>query len=286
MSRNLPALVGWMAGTLVSFSALAVSIRELQGHLSVFEMLSLRNAAGLAILLAHALARPDLRASLRPRRMGLQVFRNVVHFAGTYAWAVGVTLLPLALVFALEFTTPIWVAGLAVLVLRERLTATRLAAIALGFVGVLVILRPGLSSLQLGALVVLFSAMAFGVTTIATKTLTRTESTFAILVWMNALQLPMNLAGADPWFWTRLPEAPLLPILGVCILGLSAHWCLTNAYRCGDAILVVPLDFLRVPLIALVGFALYDERIDPFLFAGAGLIIAGILWNLRAEARA
>jgi drug/metabolite transporter (DMT)-like permease len=286
MSRNLPALIGWMAGTLVSFSALAVSIRELQGRLSVFEMLSLRNAAGLLILLGLALARPDLRAGLRPRRMGLQAFRNVVHFAGTYAWALGVTLLPLALVFALEFTTPIWVAGLAVLVLRERLTPTRLAAIVLGFVGVLVILRPGVSSLQLGALIVLFSAMAFGVTTIATKALTRTESTFAILVWMNALQLPMNLAGADPWFWTRLPEAPLLPILGVCILGLSAHWCLTNAYRCGDAILVVPLDFLRVPLIALVGFALYDERIDPFLFAGAGLIIAGILWNLRAEARA
>jgi len=139
MTRNLPALIGWMAGTLVSFSALAVSIRELQGALSVFEMLALRNAAGVAILLGLALGRPDLRATLRPRRMRLQVFRNVVHFAGTYAWALGVTLLPLALVFALEFTTPIWVAGLAVLVLRERLTPTRLAAIILGFVGVLVI---------------------------------------------------------------------------------------------------------------------------------------------------
>ncbi|HYF52780.1 MAG TPA: DMT family transporter [Salinarimonas sp.] len=285
MTRNLPALVGWMAGTLVSFSALAVSIRELKAHLSVFEMLSLRNAAGLAILLALALARPELRAGLRPRRMGLQVFRNVVHFAGTYAWALGVTLLPLALVFALEFTTPIWVAGLAVLVLRERLTGPRIAAVVLGFLGVLLILRPGVGGLQIGALVVLFSALAFGVTTIATKALTRTESTFAILVWMNALQLPMNLAGADPAFWARLPDAPLLPLLGVCGLGLSAHWCLTNAYRHGDAILVVPLDFLRVPLIALVGFALYGETVDPFLFAGAGLIIAGILWNLRAEAR-
>jgi drug/metabolite transporter (DMT)-like permease len=286
MTRNLPALVGWMAGTLVSFSARAVSIRELQGHLSVFEMLSLRNAAGLAILLALALARPELRATLKPRRMRLQVFRNVVHFAGTYAWALGVTLLPLALVFALEFTTPIWVAALAVLILRERLTGPRIAAIALGFVGVLVILRPGLSGLQVGALIVLFSALAFGVTTIATKALTRTESTFAILVWMNALQLPMNLAGADFGFWARLPEAPLLPLVGICVLGLSAHWCLTNAYRHGDAILVVPLDFLRVPLIALVGFLLYRETLDPFLFAGAGLIIAGILWNLRAEARA
>ncbi|KAA2237292.1 DMT family transporter [Salinarimonas soli] len=286
MTRNLPALIGWMAGTLVSFSALAVSIRELQGRFSVFEMLSLRNAAGLAILLGLALARPDLRATLRPRRVPLQVFRNVVHFGGTYAWAVGVTVLPLALVFALEFTTPIWVAGLAVLVLGERLTGPRIAAIALGFLGVIVILRPGASGLQIGALLVLFAAMAFGVTTISTKALTRTESTFAILVWMNALQLPMNLAGADPLFWTRIPDAPLLPVLGICVLGLSAHWCLTNAYRYGDAILVVPLDFLRVPLIAIVGFALYAERLDPFLFAGAGLIIAGILWNLRAEARA
>lgn len=286
MTRNLPALVGWMAGTLVSFSALAVSIRELKPHLGVFEMLALRNAAGLAILLGLALLRPDLRGRLRPRRMGLQVLRNVVHFAGTYAWALGVTLLPLALVFALEFTTPIWVAGLAVLILGERLTGPRLAAIALGFVGVLVILRPGTSGLEIAALIVLFSAFAFGVTTIATKALTRTESTFAILVWMNALQLPMNLAGADWSAFARLPDAPLLAVAGICVLGLSAHWCLTNAYRHGDAILVVPLDFLRVPLIALVGFALYGETLDPFLFAGAGLIIAGILWNLRAETRA
>jgi drug/metabolite transporter (DMT)-like permease len=283
--RNVLAVVLWMIGTLVSFSATAVGVRALSRALSVPEILALRNAAGIAILLALAVPQPRLRANLKPRRLPLHLVRNVVHFGATYAWAIGITLLPLATVFALEFTLPIWVALLAVVFLRERLTGARVASIILGFTGVLVVLRPGVESLQIGAFVVLAAAFGFAVTTIATKKLTATETTFSILLWMNLIQLPLNLLGSAPAFWTKLDAWHVLPLIGVCVGGLSSHWCLTNAYRHGDAVMVVPLDFLRLPLIAFVGWQLYDEALDPFVFLGSALIVAGILWNLRAESR-
>ncbi|WP_349369162.1 DMT family transporter [Salinarimonas sp.] len=281
--RNVTAVVLWMAGALLSFSAIAVAVRELSGALSVFEMLAFRNAAGLAGLLAAALFLPRLRGQILPRRLGRHVQRNLVHFAGQYSWTVGVTLLPLAVVFAIEFTAPALTALFAVLLLGERLTRTRALAIGLGFLGVLVIVRPGMGEIGWPALVVLFAAFCFALTAIATKSLTRTESTYAILVSMNAMQLPLNLAGAKAGYLARLAEAPVLPLVALAIAGFTAHWCLTNAYRNGDAIMVVPLDFLRIPLIAVVGLMLYAEPLDPFVFAGAAIIVGGILVNLRAE---
>jgi drug/metabolite transporter (DMT)-like permease len=131
----------------------------------------------------------------------------------------------------------------------------------------------------------LAAALGFGITTVTTKMLTITESTVSILFWMNLMQLPLNLAGSSAGFLHRIDGSMTLPLLAVCVGGLAAHVCLTSAYRYGDTIMVVPLDFLRIPLIALVGWQFYGERVDPFVFAGAGLIIAGVLWNLRAEAK-
>jgi drug/metabolite transporter (DMT)-like permease len=283
--RNILLVVLWMSGALVSFSATAVAVRALSPSFSVFEILAMRNAAGIAILLAAAIVNPSLRGALVPRHMGLHAVRNGIHFAATYAWTLSVTLLPLATAFALEFTTPVWVAGLAVLMLGERLTAPRIVAILLGFVGVIVILRPGLEALRPAALVMLGAAFGFALTAIATKKLTLVVSTFAILFWMNTIQLPLNLIGTGAGFWTKVGAVHTLPLATICIAGLLSHLCLTNAYRYGDATMVVPLDFLRIPLIAVVGWQLYGEGLDPFVFLGSACIIAGILWNLRAEAR-
>ncbi|HEX9323370.1 MAG TPA: DMT family transporter, partial [Xanthobacteraceae bacterium] len=134
------------------------------------------------------------------------------------------------------------------------------------------------------ALIILGAAFGFAVSSIVTKKLIVTETTFAILFWMNAMQLPMNLAGSSPFFVTRIDLAQALPVLGVGIAGLTSHFCLTNAFRHGDASIVVPLDFLRIPLIALIGWSVYGEPLDGFVFAGAAIIITGIVWNLRAEA--
>jgi drug/metabolite transporter (DMT)-like permease len=218
--------------------------------------------------------------------MLMHLGRNAVHFAGTYGWTLGVTLLPLATVFAFEFTAPIWVALLAVPLLRETLTRGRIVALVLGFIGVLVILRPGFSSIQPASLIVLGAAFAFALTAIFTKALTRTESTFSILFWMNAMQLGANLVGSGRAFWSKIDGAQAVPLVTICVVGLLSHFCLTNAYRAGDATMVVPLDFLRIPLIAVVGWQLYDEALDPLVFLGSAAIVAGILFNLRSEARA
>jgi len=283
-NASIGRVVLWMSGVLLSFTIMAVSIRALARAFNVFEILAIRNAAGLTILLALACVRPALRASLLPRRMGMHALRNSVHFAAQYAWALSITLLPLATVFALEFTNPAWLALLAAWLLRERLTPSRAGAVVLGFLGVAVILRPGFESFKPAALIILGAAFGFAVSSIVTKKLIVTETTFAILFWMNAMQLPMNLAGSSPFFVTRIDLAQALPVLGVGIAGLTSHFCLTNAFRHGDASIVVPLDFLRIPLIALIGWSVYGEPLDGFVFAGAAIIITGIVWNLRAEA--
>jgi drug/metabolite transporter (DMT)-like permease len=275
-----------MTLAMLAFSTMALSIRALAGALTIFEILAVRSASGLAVLLSLIVVRRDLRAAVRPRRMALHAARNTVHFAAQYSWALGVTLLPLAAVFAIEFTTPAWVALLAAVLLGERLTPSRIGVVVLGFAGVLVIVRPGVATLGPAALLVLGAALGFSLALIATKTLTATTPTIAILFWMNVMQLPIALAGSDPAFVTRLGLGHVPALMGIGTSGLLSHYALTNAFRAGDATIVVPLDFVRIPLIALVGRLVYGETLDPFVFVGAALIISGIVWNLRTEARA
>jgi drug/metabolite transporter (DMT)-like permease len=287
VSKNdLGRVVFWMTGALLAFSTMAVSIRELAGVLNVFEILSIRSGSGIIFLLLLALMRPSLRPLLFTRRLPLHVFRSTANFAAQASWATAITLLPFATVFALEFTTPIWVAFLAVLVLGERLTASRAGSVVLGFAGVLAIVRPGLESFQPAAFLVLGAAVGFAITSIVTKRLIPTESTFTILFWMNMVQLPLNLMGSDLHFLAKLGAPQALPVLGIIVSGLMSHFCLTNAFRAGDALIVMPLDFLRIPLIAIIGWLFYSEGLDLMVFLGAGLIIAGIVWNLLAESRA
>jgi drug/metabolite transporter (DMT)-like permease len=275
----------WMSGVLVSFTVMALSIRALSRTLGVFEILSIRTAIGFVVLSVLALARPSLRLQLTTRHIWLQVTRNVLSFFGGAAWTLGLTLLPFATVFALEFTTPAWVALFAVLILGEPITPSRIGVVALGLAGIFLITLPGLEGFQPAALWVLAAAVAFGGSAIATKKLTESQTTFAILFWINAMQLPMNLAGSDLLFVSKLGSIDLLPLIGVAISGLTSHFCLTNALRYGDATVVYPLDFFRLPLIALIGWWFYRELLDPMVFAGAALIIGGVLWNLHDAAR-
>ena len=276
-------VVFWMTLTMLAFSIMAVSIRALAGALSIVEILCVRSVFALVVLLAAVAARPKLRSGLVPRRLMLHAVRSLVHLAAQYGWALSLTLLPLASVFAIEFTTPAWAALLAVVLLGERLTPSRIGVLVLGVLGVLVIVRPGVATFQPAALVVLAAAVGFAVILVMTKMLTATNTTLAILFWLNLIQLPITLAGSGLSFVARLGVADLPALVGVGVSGVAAHYCFTNAFRAGDASLVVPLDFARLPLIALVGAHFYGEPLDPWVFLGAGLILIGIVWNLRAE---
>ena len=281
---KLVRVVLWMVGALLSFSVMAVSIRELaKGGLSIFEILAIRSGVALMVLLVLLILRPQLRVHTLPRRMGLNLLRNTVHYASQYAWALSLTMLPLATVFSLEFTMPAWTALLAVWLLHEKMTPGRIGVVVLGLVGVLVILRPGVASFNPAAFLVLLAAFGYAITMITTKKLTMTETTFGIVFWMSIIQLPLSLLGSDPAVFFHLETRHILPAIGVGIAGLTSHYCLSNAFRSGDATLVVPLDFMRIPLIAVVGWAFYGERLDFFVLLGASIIIAGVLWNLRSE---
>ena len=284
ITSKLVRVVLWMIGALLSFSVMAVSIRELsRGGLSIFEILAIRSGVALIVLLVLLAVRKDLRVHAKPRRMGLNLFRNVVHYASQFSWALSLTMLPLAMVFALEFTMPAWTALLAVWFLHERLTPSRLGVVVLGLIGVLVILRPGIADFNPAAILVLLAAFGYAITMITTKQLTMTETTFGIVFWMAVIQFPLSLIGSNPAVFMHLDTRHILPAMGVGIAGLTSHYCLSNAFRSGDATLVVPLDFMRIPLIAVVGWAFYGEQLDIFVLLGALIIVAGVLWNLRSE---
>jgi drug/metabolite transporter (DMT)-like permease len=283
IQSKLGQVVFWMTGAILSFSATAVSVRQLAATFNIFEILSIRSLGGLTLMLIILAARPQFMHGLT-YPLGLHVVRNSVHFVGQYTWAWSVTLLPLATVFALEFTMPGWIALLAWPLLGERMTVSRVGSIVLGFIGVLVILRPGLQTFQPAALLVLFTAFAFALALIATKKLTAVATTYSIVFWTMALQLPMGLVGSDPLFLLRLDGATVLPALAIGLAGVSSQFCLARAFQAGDASVAIPLDFLRIPLIAVVGWMFYAEPLDIWVFAGAGIIVAGVVWNLRAEA--
>jgi drug/metabolite transporter (DMT)-like permease len=272
----------WMVGALLSFSVMAIAVRELLRALDSFEILFLRSVVSFA-LVATVLPRSGLH-TLRTRIFGLHVARNVLHLVGQYAWIYAIALLPLATVFAIEFTAPVWTAILAVLLLGERLNGGRIVMLVLGLAGIAVILKPGLGPVHPAALVMLAGSLAFASSLIATKRITKQDSTFAVLFYMQAIQVPLGFVLAWP-VWVAPGPAEMPWIVAVGAGGLAAHYCMTRALRIADATVVVPIDFLRLPLIAAVGMAFYAEPLDWTIFLGAAVIFAGTYYCIRREAR-
>jgi drug/metabolite transporter (DMT)-like permease len=271
--------VAWMSGAVLSFCAMALAARALLAHLPVFEILFFRTGLSLAIVAAMAAASG---AGLATRHFGVHLWRNVFHLGGQASWVYALGALPLATVFAIEFTSPIWTALLAALLLGERLNQGRLVMLALGFAGVLVILRPGVASVQPAALVMLLGAFCFAVQMIGTKRLAATDTPMQVLFWMSLIQTPVALLAALPeWHGPSWREAPWIAVIGSG--SFTAHWCLTRALKHADASVVVPVDYFRLPLIAVIGAAFYAEPFDPLVILGAALIFAGTWYSLARE---
>lgn len=269
-----------MSGAVLSFCAMAIAARQLLQHIGTFEILFFRTAVAWLIVLAVAL--PSGLAVLKTRRIGLHLWRNLVHLGGQSSWVYAIGALPLATVFAIEFTSPIWTAVLAVLMLGERMHRGRAVMLALGLAGVLVILRPGFGVFQPASLVMLFGSLCFAVQFIGTKRLAATDSPLAVLFWMSAIQTPVCLAVALPgWAAPQPQDWPW--IVGIGIGSFTAHYCMTRAMKVADAMVVVPVDFFRLPLIAVVGAVFYAEPFDPAVIVGAALIIAGVWYSLVRE---
>jgi drug/metabolite transporter (DMT)-like permease len=280
---SIPKAAFWMALSIASFLTMSVAGRETTDVLNVFQVLELRSFIGFLILLPLVLAQGGF-AAMRSQRMPLHVARNLVHYTGQAAWLYALTLIPLGVLISIEFTTPIWTALLAVSFLGDRLNRARLASIVLGLIGVVVIVRPSAGSVDPGHLFVLGAAVCFGMSMVMVKSLTRTDSVVRIIFWMLIFQSVIGLVPAL-YEWRNPPLALWPWIVVIAFTGMSSHFCLARALAHADATLISPMDFLRVPLSALIGWLLYSEQIDALTAVGAALILAGNLLNLQRRAR-
>jgi len=268
-----------MAGWLTAMVVMAVAGRAATKTLHVFQIMEMRSLLGFLLLWPLVHASGGVRA-LATARLGQQVARNAVHYAAQFGWFFALTLIPIAQVVAIEFTMPIWTALLAVSFLGERLNAARVVAVVLGVVGVAVIVRPGVDHVDPGQLIALAAAVGFAISVILVKSLTRTDSAVTIVFWMLVVQ---SAIGAIPALlvW-RTPTAAVWPwVLVIAICGTYSHFCMTQALRHAEATMIVPMDFLRVPLSAAAAWLVYGERIDAFTIGGAAMILFANLLNLR-----
>jgi drug/metabolite transporter (DMT)-like permease len=271
----------WMGCSLGCMILMTWAGRETTRELDVFQVMEIRSLIGLVLLYPLVRRLGGLRAMATARPLQ-HIGRNVAHYTGQFSWLVALTMIPLAQLIAIEFTMPIWTALLAVTFLGERMTPAKIVAIVLGMIGVAVIVRPGAGSFQVGQLIVLGAAVAFAISFAMTKSLTRTESVVAIIFWMLVIQSAIGLVPAL-LVW-RTPSIGLWPWLVVISFGGSyAHYCMARALVHADATVVTPMDFMRVPATAALGYFAYAEKVDLFTVLGTVLILAGNLLNLAGR---
>ncbi|MCY4101612.1 MAG: DMT family transporter [Rhodobacteraceae bacterium] len=279
----------WMMGAVVSFSLMALSGREALIQLDTFELMFYRSLIGIIIVLTIGGFAGTL-GQINLRNMKLHITRNMFHFVGQNLWFYAVALIPFAQLFALEFSFPIWVALAAPFLLGEKLTKPRILSAIVGFAGVLIVTRPGMATFDIGVLAGALCAIGFAGSYIYTKKLTRVASVTCILFWMSVIQaiLGLMIAGLDG----EIPIPDLITLIWVVVItftGLFAHYCITRALELAPAVIVAPLDFLRLPLIAVIGMLFYGEIIDIFIISGAILIVcanyANVHWENKQQKR-
>jgi drug/metabolite transporter (DMT)-like permease len=280
MNNTLKAAL-WMIVAITAFTSMAVAGRVAASNLDTFEIMLYRSLVGLAIVLSVASFAGTL-GQIRRDKLPLHIMRNAAHFTGQNLWFFAITVIPLAQVFALEFTTPIWVILLSPILIGERITKIGAIAAAIGFIGILIVARPDPEAINAGLISAALCAIAFALTAIATRKLTQTETITCIMFFLTAIQACLGLIFAGFDGDIALPNAQTLP--WVCLIGvagLTAHFCMTKALSIAPASVVMPIDFARLPIIAVVGIMLYDEPVDALIFLGGALIFGANYLNIR-----
>ncbi len=271
----------WMLGAVFAFTAMAVGGRMVSGQHDTFEIMLWRSLIGFVILVTFATLTGRLHEA-RTRRPLQHLVRNLFHFTGQNLWLWSITLIPLAQVFALEFTSPLWVILLSPLLFGDRLTRPRILAASLGFVGILIAARPDMRHLDPGVLAALGAAVCFATTILLTKALTKGESIISILFWLTLMQFVLGCIAAmadGSMTWPTAQSLPWLVLIGVT--GITAHLCLTKAISLARMTFVMPIDFLRLPLVAVTAMLLFDEPMEGRVLIGGGVILLANWINIR-----
>ena len=281
---NDPIRAGlWMMGAVVSFTLMAVAGREVLHELDTFEVMMYRSFLGICIVLFFSKVAGTV-SEINTQQLTLHLTRNITHFIGQNLWFFAVTAITLPQLFAFEFSVPIWVALFAPIFLSEKLTKRRLFAALIGFLGILIVARPDNIGVTPGIIAAALCAICFTGTGIATKLLTRTQSITCILFWLTVMQAILGIICAGYDFDISFPSLSSLPwVILIGIAGLVAHFCITRALQLADAIVVYPMDFVRLPLATTVGVLFYNEPIQILVFVGAAIILGANFLNIISE---
>ncbi len=281
LSNNLRGTL-WGLGMVAGLGGVSIAIRTLKPDIAVEELLFFRALVGLiAITLIMA---PKGWRGLIPRRPGLQIVRNLFHMSAQYCMFSAVVIIPLAEVTALEFTVPLITALMAAPLLKEKIGRTRWIGMIVGFIGILFVVRPVFEVVPPAMLIAIFGAVLFSYNTILVKILSEVEEASTMVFVMNVIQT-LVLLGPALYVWTS-PEWHHLPwLLLLGLSGILTHYCLSRALAIADVSVVLPLDFLRLPFIALIAYWVWGETFSPWSAIGAVIIVGSSYFAIRKVRR-
>jgi drug/metabolite transporter (DMT)-like permease len=281
--RNKNTLgIAWMLGFIINISIMAISIRELSLKYTSFEIQNFRNIFSIIIIILIFMVTKN--TNLNTFQLKNNFIRNIFHFIGQSAWTWGLTVLPLAVVFSLEFTMPIWAVIIAIVLLKEKITLNKICFLIIGLMGTWIIFMPDTKYIGFYNIIVLCSAITYAIAHNFTKKLTTTDSILSILFFMSIIQLPFSLVGSliiGNLQYNIMMEIPLIILLTVT--SLLAHYSLSSALKYSDASIVLPIDYIRLPLIVFIGWYYYDEKISTNVVIGSILIIFGVVFFLNKD---
>ena len=281
LSPNLRGIL-WVALSGLVFALLNVFTLIPAQHLNPYVMSFLRYLFG-ALFLVPVVMRLGLYRSLHTRRAPLHIARGAIHTAGMMLWFVALPLTTLAEITALGFTGPIFVTIGAALFLREDVRLRRWLAVIVGFIGAMIIIRPGFSAIHLGVICILISTPIFSASNLISKGLARTDSANTIVIWQNIV----IVACAAPfaiWFWQTPAWSDLLWFLAAGLCGTLGHICQQRGYQLADITLLQPIGFLSLLWNTLLGYFLFFQKPDAWTFVGAAVIFASALYISHREA--
>lgn len=275
----------WMLGTIASFSAMAVAGREVSFQLDTFEIMMYRSFIGfVTVLVVGGLA--GTLSQVRTDRIGIHFLRNISHFSGQNLWFFALALISFAQVFAFEFSVPLWITLIAPFLLTENLTRSRVTSVIIGFIGILMVTRPWMARLSWGIVAALLCAIGSAGSALFTRMLTRHETITGILFWLTLMQAAFGVICAGYDGDVALPSSDTSGwIVLIGFAGLTAHFCLTKALSIAPAVIVMPMDFTRLPIIAIIGSTFYAEALDIWIILGAVVIFSANYFNILAETR-
>jgi drug/metabolite transporter (DMT)-like permease len=250
-------------------------VRYVSADLHVFEIAFFRNA-GAAVFLAPILMRSGWEP-LRTRQLRMHTLRAALNTVSMFLFFYGLTLIPLAQVTALSFATPLFATLCAVVLLRETMHRGRWTGLALGFIGALIILRPGVQPVSEGALAILVAVSVWGGALVVIKMLARTESSVTIVLYASLLQIPLSLAAASlVWVWPSPGQLALLFAIGA--IGSLSQMALAQSFREADATVVLPVDFTKLIWASLIGYLAFAEIPDIWIWVGGIVVFSGVLY--------